>query len=581
MVLCALSFVETPQWRQNRTEKRSILRIYYKLASFLRFRVMGIPTDIFLTKPSDSLVCVICHDVLEEPQSLLKCGHTFCLSCIVKLQGPDPKKCPTCRQPINANGSHIRESLAPVQPLRQMIGNLEIRCRTEAGKHVGTNGVDDGSSSDDAEERSMYRPNNHDNDENDDEDADERRSSSEEEEEQISRKRRRRTRIARDNHRHHCGWKGKVSDWLDHAKTECRFFEIPCEVPGCFHVCQRKDMPKHMAENVTTHTELVVRSICPSGGVTHLSAELENQRAEFESRFNQQQAEFEARLDQQHEEFEERLDAVKVESRMDLVNYHLTSFCRQWSQRRPDALYDFAIYRPNTPKFTRLCCYIPGPKRTPWQGGMFPLFLEWRDINRLPDCRLPTEFFHDNVRRSTGTISPRVFNPYTDDGNFAANLSIPELMFIIQRMLAHPDPTLCLQTTASGIAYDELIEKQAIDFPEFPDGPPSTLHFGDSDNDPEEWVLVNDQGLMANRNQAWAPQRRPQEPIIALDAEEEEVEEENDDEEDGGTTGTLKTAESSVLSVGTTELPGTCRCSCCVWSASFWDSRREMRFLLP
>ena len=50
--------------------------------------------------PESELVCVICHEVLLDPVTLL-CGHNFDRMCMHKmLEHDNITACPTCRAPL-------------------------------------------------------------------------------------------------------------------------------------------------------------------------------------------------------------------------------------------------------------------------------------------------------------------------------------------------------------------------------------------------------------------------------------------------------------------------------------------------
>ena len=45
--------------------------------------------------------CPVCYNIMVEPVTLPKCGHTFCIGCLniaYAKQQSDDKKCPLCRQ---------------------------------------------------------------------------------------------------------------------------------------------------------------------------------------------------------------------------------------------------------------------------------------------------------------------------------------------------------------------------------------------------------------------------------------------------------------------------------------------------
>jgi ubiquitin-protein ligase len=115
----------------------------------------------------------------------------------------------------------------------------------------------------------------------------------------------------------------------------------------------------------------------------------------------------------------------------------LSSFRRKWMERKSDALFDFVVYRKKSGSTTRLLCGIPGPKRTPWEGGLFPVLMTcFSDPDQPPKCQYPPDFHHVNVYPS-GLISASTVHPELDRHH---EISIPELLFSLQKHLAHPFP---------------------------------------------------------------------------------------------------------------------------------------------
>jgi hypothetical protein len=41
-----------------------------------------------------------------------------------------------------------------------------------------------------------------------------------------------------------CKWTGSFGDYLVHEKI-CEFYKMECSFENCFHVCPRREMPKH------------------------------------------------------------------------------------------------------------------------------------------------------------------------------------------------------------------------------------------------------------------------------------------------------------------------------------------------
>jgi len=84
--------------------------------------------------------------------------------------------------------------------------------------------------------------------------------------------------------------------------------------------------------------------------------------------------------------------------------------------RKPDPLFGFVVYREAIQSYRyydmnkdipKLLVGIPGPKRTVWEGGLYPVVFEWKDDPKKPPrCRLPGGFHHPNIYPSGTIASP-------------------------------------------------------------------------------------------------------------------------------------------------------------------------------
>jgi ubiquitin-conjugating enzyme E2 I len=277
---------------------------------------------------------------------------------------------------------------------------------------------------------------------------------------------------------------------------------------------------QHEIDNTMKHLQSMV------------SAETEKLRSEFDTKILALQAEYDSQV-----------QTLKAEPQIGLVHVQLSSFCRKWMERKPDALYDFVVYRKKTGLTTQLLCGVPGPKRTAWEGGLFPVLMTWdTDPDLPPKCKYPKGFFHVNVYPSGALCG---YIPLTEM-SWHREISMPELIFSLQHHLAHPDINdihrLEPSYTYCREEYDREIERQAKGFARDDFLDIASVSF---ELKPDEWILVTDTmggtGLVGQIPTAQSP---PTEPTI-----------ENANTKD-------------------------CSCSCCAWGcSSLWDERREMRFL--
>ena len=230
------------------------------------------------------------------------------------------------------------------------------------------------------------------------------------------------------------------------------------------------------------------------------------------------------------------------------VHRRLMDFCRSWMRQKPDALYDFVVYRPkidqsmssSNTNINRLLCGIPGPKRTGWDGGLFPVLVEWSGADVPPTCCFPEDFHHANVK-SSGLVS---LSTLKDDWH--PEITIPEILFDIQQLLAHPNhdsaqPEARASKQSGMYDYKTMIQTSVY-------VPSSLLEMAtgiDSFEDASSWQLVNDEALYS-RSGLYSNPEMP------------------------------KTKDPVFMPIRDSKL---CNCSCCAWGQTMWDSGREMRYL--
>jgi hypothetical protein len=145
-----------------------------------------------------------------------------------------------------------------------------------------------------------------------------------------------------------CPRTGKLVDWPAHSKSKCSLETVSCTVSGCEFRCTRKDMGHHTTDSALDHLDLLVTT------KTNIL------RTEFNNKILLLKAEHDSQVRE-----------LKSEHQNEIIHSRLSSFCRTWMERKPDALFDFVVYRENSGSTTRLLCGIPGPKRTRGREGFF------------------------------------------------------------------------------------------------------------------------------------------------------------------------------------------------------------------
>ena len=177
---------------------------------------MGHPTDIFLKKPDDSIICAICFEVLDDPASFKECGHTFCEDCIEGCLSSDNHTCPTCRKSI-CTGSN------PTYIVRDLISKLEVRCPNSL---LGSDDSDCDNNSDNDPLWKRLKP----------------------------------TVDESDGHNNEtsCEWKGTLGMLSQHLGNDCLFATIECGEEGCKYSCQRRHMASHKTsqQGIIAHMKL-------------------------------------------------------------------------------------------------------------------------------------------------------------------------------------------------------------------------------------------------------------------------------------------------------------------------------------
>ncbi|KAI8807782.1 WD40-repeat-containing domain protein [Cladochytrium replicatum] len=83
---------------------------------------------MFVSEPSNALLCPICRDVCTDPVITLVCHHSFCRTCISKSIENEPQ-CPLCRSKLRKEDLHPNLALAGlIQELLVYCPNREFGC---------------------------------------------------------------------------------------------------------------------------------------------------------------------------------------------------------------------------------------------------------------------------------------------------------------------------------------------------------------------------------------------------------------------------------------------------------------------
>jgi ubiquitin-conjugating enzyme E2 I len=114
-------------------------------------------------------------------------------------------------------------------------------------------------------------------------------------------------------------------------------------------------------------------------------------------------------------------------------------------------------------------CHIPGKEGTLWEGGFFPLTMEFTEDYpaKPPKCKFPANFFHPNVYPS-GTICLSILN---EDEQWRPSITVKQILLGVQELLDNPNEKSPAQSDAYVIyttrveEYKRTIKDQALKYP--------------------------------------------------------------------------------------------------------------------
>ncbi|GHP03080.1 SUMO-conjugating enzyme sce1 [Pycnococcus provasolii] len=114
-------------------------------------------------------------------------------------------------------------------------------------------------------------------------------------------------------------------------------------------------------------------------------------------------------------------------------------------------------------------CTIPGKDNTPWEGGYFPVTLEFSDEypSKPPKAKFPKDFFHPNVYPS-GTVCLSILN---EDEDWRPSITVKQILLGIQDLLDNANPNSPAQSesymlyTQNRAEYTRRVKSQAKKHP--------------------------------------------------------------------------------------------------------------------
>ncbi|XP_047071188.1 SUMO-conjugating enzyme SCE1-like [Lolium rigidum] len=112
-------------------------------------------------------------------------------------------------------------------------------------------------------------------------------------------------------------------------------------------------------------------------------------------------------------------------------------------------------------------CVIPGKQGTDWEGGYFPLTLEFNENypSNPPTCKFPAGFFHVNVY-STGAVCLSILS-----SGWKPSITVKQVLVGIQELLDDPNPNSAAQGFCNELykknmpEYKNRVRQQAKQYP--------------------------------------------------------------------------------------------------------------------
>eukprot|EP00743_Colponemidia_sp_Colp-15_P001606 GILK01001753.1.p1 GENE.GILK01001753.1~~GILK01001753.1.p1 ORF type:complete len:160 (-),score=17.67 GILK01001753.1:185-664(-) len=112
---------------------------------------------------------------------------------------------------------------------------------------------------------------------------------------------------------------------------------------------------------------------------------------------------------------------------------------KAWRKDHPHGFFARPMTKPDgTADIMKWQVGIPGKKGTPWEGGCYPLQMEFSEDypSKPPKCKFVPPLFHPNVYPS-GTVCLSILN---EDEDWKPSITIKQLLLGIQDLLDNPNP---------------------------------------------------------------------------------------------------------------------------------------------
>ncbi|TYI69924.1 hypothetical protein E1A91_D08G187500v1 [Gossypium mustelinum] len=115
-------------------------------------------------------------------------------------------------------------------------------------------------------------------------------------------------------------------------------------------------------------------------------------------------------------------------------------------------------------------CVIPGKKGTDWEGGYFPLTLNFSEEypSKPPKCKFPNGFFHPNVYPS-GIVCLSILS---ERRGWRPSITVKQILVGIQDLLDQPNATDAAQTEGHQLyvsnpnEYRKRVQQEVLQYPQ-------------------------------------------------------------------------------------------------------------------
>ena len=126
-----------------------------------------------------------------------------------------------------------------------------------------------------------------------------------------------------------------------------------------------------------------------------------------------------------------------------------------WKSSRPFGFYARLTKKEDgTFNYFKWECGIPGPKNTPWEGGLYKIYLEFPpDYPVLPPrCVFEKKLFHPNIYPS-GAVCLSIIN---EEEDWRTSSKVKDILLGIQELLGNPNE----KSPAQKEAYEVYVKNK-------------------------------------------------------------------------------------------------------------------------